>query len=203
MRVVCLSCFDESTPKDFAAIEKVRLWIERSDGPSNRHFLQIGNRRELLDALSHPTKLRDVDVLILAAHGYSDGDFHMRDGNKAAASDVVGELRKGALPEKAVLFLFACNGAKSTALQSLFPANGRGPRMIFGATRLALSNPMKNAIQDVAAAHDPGKLNVDRAKAIVDERLACRVDGVTQKATPPEEPFLCVIWGPNDRYPPA
>ena len=128
----------------------------------------------------------------------------MRDGNKAAASDVVlGELRKGALPEKAVLFLFACNGRVDCVAVALSCERARATNDLWG-DPLGSLDPMKNAIQDVAvAAHDPGKLNVDRAKAIVDERLARRVDGVTQKATPPEEPFLCVIWGPNDRYPPA
>jgi hypothetical protein len=201
MRVVCLSCFDESKRDSLTAIEKVKQWIELLKKPSE--FIQIGNTKNLLDALSDQTTLKGVDVLILAAHGYSDGNFQMRDGTAAAASDVVGALKKGALPEKAVLFVFACNGAKSGELLSLFPANGRGPRMIFGATRLALSNPMKNAIKSVVEAVQADEMDVDRAKSIADNEKACQIDAATNKVTSHETPFLCVLWGPNERYAPG
>ncbi len=203
MRVVCLSCFDEAKSNDHGAIEKVRQWVEGLKEPFDGRFISIGNGARLFRALSDRTELNDVDVLILAAHGYSDGDFQMCDGGHAAASEVVRALKTGALREKAVLFVFACNGARSQELLSLFPSDGRGPRMVFGATRLALSNPMKNAIKRVAAALAGGKLDIECAKLIVDSEKACRTDGATDKPTLPEEPFLCVIWGPNERYAPG
>jgi hypothetical protein len=121
MRVVCLSSFDESQEKDRTAIEKVKQWIDRLEKPAEGQLTPIKTQEELLENLK---ALTDVDLLILAAHGYPNGDLRMRDGARAAASDLVAALKAGALAKKALLFVFACNGILSPAFPSLFPRKG-------------------------------------------------------------------------------
>jgi len=203
MHVVCLSCFNTNDP----AIQKVQQWLKAWEKSSNGHhtskFVQVGSGQELLEELSNQN---DVDVLILAAHGHEDGNFQMADKGALAASDVVEALKRGGLPGNAVLFLFACNGAKSDKLRSLFPANGRGPQLVLGATRLALSDPMRDAIKSVVTARERGPMTVTDAKTIVDEEEAGLVVSVSPlKVSPSKTRFLCVLWGPepNNRYPPG
>ncbi len=138
------------------------------------------------------TRLRNVDALILAAHGYSGALGTPSD--KATPSEVVGALKKGKLPKKAILFIFACSAATSHELKAFRPKKGRGPRMVFAATRLCGSHPMRDALESVVKAvikdNGEGKLDADFATSIT------KMTGCVWKKGKWREPkteFLAVI----------
>jgi hypothetical protein len=189
VRVVCLSGLVETEGDDQDVLQCLNAVVGEFREALSYQFTPIDRPAELVIALSDKG-LSDADVLILAAHGYG-GDLKMRDGNLAASADIFAELKKGALPNDAILFVFACSGATSPSLLAFVPAAGRGPRMVFAATRGCPSHPMRDALRCVVRAVIERNLDPGCATRITEDNKGCEWDGKKWRGPPTK--FLRVI----------
>jgi hypothetical protein len=188
MKAVCLSCF---AVKDEQALNDVKNRLGDLNGST---FRTVKNWAQLKQDVADPALLEDLDILILAAHAYGTGEeLEMRDGTRVPVGDVVAALKAGGLAEKAIVFVFACNGGMSGHWHRLF-STGKGPKLVFGPTRVARSVPLANVLIDATHGLLRKGLPKDRheACAVADRFLAPDRDG-----SGPKTCFLGVLWGPS------
>lgn len=195
MKAVCLSCFADT---DEQAINDVKNHMKDLNGST---FRRVKDSAQLKQDLTDAALLDDVDILILVAHAYDNGEqLMMRDEKMVPVSEVVTALKAGKLPEKAIFLVFACNGGMSRHWHELFSA-GQGPKLIFGPTRLARSVPLMNALIQAGDGLLRKGLPKDREEACAVARsfLARNADGSGSPT-----PFLGVLWGAStaDAYRP-
>ncbi len=189
MKALCLSCFSDADEERI--LNDVKNRLTALDGST---FRPVKDSAQLKQDLADSALVKDVDLLILVAHAYDAGEaLKMRDEALVPVSEVVTALKAGGLPEEAILFVFACNGGMSRHWHQLF-SPGRGPKMIFGPTRLARSVPLANVLIRAEGGLLRGGLPKDRDEAcsVVHRFLARDADG-----DGPETPFLGVLWGPS------
>jgi hypothetical protein len=194
VRVVCLSGFKEAETDDRNALKDVTDALDGLQESTNFDLTPIDGPTKLVDALKDDG-LKDVDVLVLAAHGYPGGLLKIGGKGFAKPGEVVDALKQRKLPKDAILFIFACSAATSPELNTLFPAGERGPQMVFASTRACPSHPMRDALRCVLKAVIENKLDVEYAKSITKDIKGCQPGKQQGTWVEPETEFLKVIFG--------